>query len=371
MITKKHQRNEDHGIHLLTTADVVELADSITKAGRPFYIDTDHEVENGLDVWAVNSETGEDYPRSWRVMDDLSVLIFNTDRKGNSELVDEKSFEDVHELGVWLAREFTNLAGKNEAIPPRDEWDKLTLESTGLVDPIKHCINYVVPAGCTVTIYDEQPNQPTDDQMVDIKFKVRVAFDDNAAFVYDGECKQTYTGEGQFGLYAIPALYLTPSKESDFPVDTSKVLSGSAGGSLAFSDLSKQIDSTLAKISPRELFKKSPKLGSICMADDMRRIYPSMRGAALAVLYPDEDTNYDEFDFDTADYSLCSYFDDYYLQYSDTARKIKKEVAAGKVFSSFEDMCTYAENCFMKEYSAEKLKNIVLDVMENPDGEED
>ena len=121
MITKKHQRNEDHGIHLLTTADVVELADSITKAGRPFYIDTDHEVENGLDVWAVNSETGEDYPRSWRVMDDLSVLIFNTDRKGNSALVGEKSFEDAHELGVWLAKEFASLAGKTEEVPPKNE----------------------------------------------------------------------------------------------------------------------------------------------------------------------------------------------------------------------------------------------------------
>lgn len=110
---------EDHGSELLMIIDAVELADEITKAGRPFYIDTDHEVENGLDVWAVNSKTGEDYPRSWRVMNDLSVLIFNTDKNGNSDLVDEKSFEDIHELGVWLAKEFADLAGKNES----GEWD--------------------------------------------------------------------------------------------------------------------------------------------------------------------------------------------------------------------------------------------------------
>lgn len=116
---KPENRNEDHGSELLTVIDAVELADEITKAGRPFYIDTDHEVENGLDVWAVNSKTGEDYPRSWRVMDDLSVLIFNTDKNGNSDLVDEKSFEDIHELGVWLAKEFADLAGKNES----GEWD--------------------------------------------------------------------------------------------------------------------------------------------------------------------------------------------------------------------------------------------------------
>ena len=41
---------EDHGSELLTVIDAVELADEITKADRPFYIDTDHEVENGLDV---------------------------------------------------------------------------------------------------------------------------------------------------------------------------------------------------------------------------------------------------------------------------------------------------------------------------------
>jgi len=116
---KPENHNEDHGSELLTVIDAVELADDITKADRPFYIDTDHEVENGLDVWAVNSKTGEDYPRSWRVMNDLSVLIFNTDEKGNSDLVDEKSFENIQELGAWLAKEFNNLAGKNES----DEWD--------------------------------------------------------------------------------------------------------------------------------------------------------------------------------------------------------------------------------------------------------
>ncbi len=116
---KPENLNEDHGSELLTVIDAVELADDITKADRPFYIDTDHEVENGLDVWAVNSKTGEDYPRSWRVMNDLSVLVFNTDAKGNSDLVDEKSFENIQELGAWLAKEFNNLAGKNES----DEWD--------------------------------------------------------------------------------------------------------------------------------------------------------------------------------------------------------------------------------------------------------
>lgn len=110
---------EDHGSELLTVIDAVELADEITKADRPFYIDTDHEVENGLDVWAVNSKTGEDYPRSWRVMNDLSVLVFNTDAKGNSDLIEEKSFDDIHGLGVWLAKEFAELAGKNES----DDWD--------------------------------------------------------------------------------------------------------------------------------------------------------------------------------------------------------------------------------------------------------
>lgn len=110
---------EDHGSELLTVIDAVELADEVTAAGRPFYIDTDHEVENGLDVWAVNSKTGEDYPHSWRVMNDLSVLVFNTDEKGNSELIEEKSFDDIHGLGVWLAKEFAEMAGKNES----DEWD--------------------------------------------------------------------------------------------------------------------------------------------------------------------------------------------------------------------------------------------------------
>lgn len=265
--------------------------------------------------------------------------------------------------GVW--ENYENK--KMEAIPPRDEWDKLTLESTGLIGPIKRYISHVVPAACTVTIYDEQPNQPTDDQMVDIKFKVRVAFDDNAAFVYDGECTQTYTGEGEFGMYAIPNLYLTPSSESDFPVDTSKVLKGWAGGSLAFSDLAKQINSTLAKIPYEELFKKSPKLGSIYIAKDMsRHIYPRMRDTAIAILYPEEDTDYDEFDYDTAESILYSYFDDYMLQYSNAAKKIKKEVDAGKVFASLSDMRDYATDCFADEYTAEELKDIVIDGIENP-----
>ncbi len=116
---KPENRNEDHGSELLTVIDAVELADELTKEGRPFYIDTDHEVEDGLDVWAVNSKTGEDCPRSWRVMDDLSVLVFNTDKNGNADLIEEKSFEDIHELGVWLAKEFGNLAGKNES----GDWD--------------------------------------------------------------------------------------------------------------------------------------------------------------------------------------------------------------------------------------------------------
>ena len=265
--------------------------------------------------------------------------------------------------GVW--ENYENK--KMEAIPPRDEWDKFTLESTGLIDPIKRYISHVVPAACTVTIYDEQSNQPTDDQMVDIKFKVRVAFDDNAAFVYDGECTQTYTGEGEFGMYAIPNLYLTPSKESDFPVDTSKVLKGWAGGSLAFSDLSKHINSTLAKIPYEELFKKSPKLGSIYIAKDMsRHIYPRMRDTAIAVLYPEEDTDYAEFDYDTAERILYSYFDDYMLQYTNAAKKIKKEVDNGKVFASLSDMKDYATDCFADEYSAEELKDIVIDGIENP-----
>lgn len=117
---KPENRNEDHGSELLTVIDAVEVADELTKADRPFYIDTDHEVENGLDVWAVDSKTGDDYPRSWRVMDDLSVLIFNTDKKGNSELIEEKTFENIQELGTWLVKEFNKLAGKNES---DDEWD--------------------------------------------------------------------------------------------------------------------------------------------------------------------------------------------------------------------------------------------------------
>ena len=120
---KPENRNEDHGSELRTVIDAVELADSITKAGRPFYIDTDHEVENGLDVWAVNSKTGEDYPRSWRVMNDLSVDIFNTDKNGNSDLIDEKSFADVQELFKWLSTEFNNLAGKRESDDSDDAWD--------------------------------------------------------------------------------------------------------------------------------------------------------------------------------------------------------------------------------------------------------
>lgn len=103
---------EDHGSELLTVIDAVELADSLTKAGRPFYIDTGHEAENGLDVWAVNSKTGEDYPRSWRVMNDLSVFVYNTDKNGNADVIEEKSFGDIHELGTWLAKEFAALAGK-------------------------------------------------------------------------------------------------------------------------------------------------------------------------------------------------------------------------------------------------------------------
>lgn len=265
--------------------------------------------------------------------------------------------------GVW--ENYENK--KMETIPPRDEWGKLTLESTGLIDPIKRYISHVIPTACTVTLYDEQPNQPTDDHMVDIKFKVRVAFDDNAAFVYDGECTQTYTGEGEFGMYAIPNLYLTPSKESDFPVDTSKVLQGSAGGSLTFSNLAKQINSTLDKIPVEELFKKSPKLGSIYIANDMRDyIYPRMRDTAIAILYPEEDTEYAEFDYDTAENILYSYFDNYMLQYTKAAQKIKKEVGAGKVFASLSDMRDYATNVFADEYSAEELKRIVIDGIENP-----
>lgn len=108
--------NEDHGSELLTVIDAVELADSLTKAGRPFYIDTVHEAENGLDIWAVDSKTGEDYPRSWRVMDDLSVIVYNTDKNGNADVVEEKSFGDIHELGAWLAKEFIEfiaLTGKS------------------------------------------------------------------------------------------------------------------------------------------------------------------------------------------------------------------------------------------------------------------
>lgn len=265
--------------------------------------------------------------------------------------------------GVW--ENYENK--KMETIPPRDKWDKLTLESTGLIDPIKRYISHVVPTACTVTLYDEQPNHPTDDHMVDIKFKVRVAFDDNAAFVYDGECTQTYTGEGEFGMYAIPNLYLTPSKESDFPVDTSKVLQGSAGGSLTFANLAKQINSTLDKIPVEELFKKSPKLGSIYIANDMRDyIYPRMRDTAIAILYPEEDTEYAEFDYDTAENILYSYFDNYMLQSTKAAQKIKKEVGAGKVFASLSDMRDYATNGFADEYSAEELKRIVIDGIENP-----
>lgn len=265
--------------------------------------------------------------------------------------------------GVWENYE----TKKMEAVPPRDEWDKITLESAGLIDPIKSCISHAVPAACTVTIYDEQPNQPTDDRMVDIKFKVRIAFDDNAAFVYDGECTQTYTGEGEFGMRAIPNLYLTPSKESDFPVDTSKVLKGWAGGSLAFSDLATHINSTLAKTPYDKMFKMSPKLGTIYIADDMRQhIYQRMRVTAMAILYPEDDTDYAEFDYDTAEDILYSYFDDYMLQYTSAAKKIKKEVDAGKVFASLSDMKDYASTCFEDEYSAEALKAIVIDGIENP-----
>lgn len=255
----------------------------------------------------------------------------------------------------------------NEAVPPRDTWKDITLESAGLDKEIIDSIKWVVPKGTTVEIYDEQPNQPTDDRMVDIKFKVRVAFDDNAAFVYDGECTQTYTGEGEFGMRAIPNLYLTPSKESDFPVDTSKVLKGWAGGSMAFSDLATHIDSTLSKTPYDKMFKMSPKLGSIYLADDMRHhIYPRMRATAMAILYPEDDTDYSEFDYDTAEDILYSYFDDYMLQYTGAAKKIKKEVDAGKVFASLSDMKDYAATCFADEYSAEALKAIVIDGIENP-----
>lgn len=256
----------------------------------------------------------------------------------------------------------------NEAVPPRDTWKDITLESSGLDKEIIDSIKWVAPKGTTVEIYDEQPNQPTDDQMVDIKFKVRVAFDDNAAFVYDGECTQRYTGEGQFGMYALPDLYLTPSKESDFPVDTSKVLKCWPGGSLAFSDLADHINSTLQKIPGEELFKKSPKLGSIYIAKDMRGwIYPRMRDTAMAILYPEPDMDYAEFDYDTAESIINSHFDDYRLQYTKTAWKIKDEVAAGKVFASLSDMKDYAARCFADEFSAEKLKGVVIDAIENPE----
>lgn len=122
---KLENRNEDHGSELLTVIDAVELADEITKADRPFYIDTEHDGENGLYVWAVNSKTGKDYSRSWRVTNDLSVLVFNMDEKGNPHLIEEKSFEDINELGVWLAKEFSNLAGKShESKGRRNERDE-------------------------------------------------------------------------------------------------------------------------------------------------------------------------------------------------------------------------------------------------------
>lgn len=122
---KLENRNEDHGSELLTVIDAVELADEITKADRPFYIDIGDEIENGIDVWAVNSKTGKDYSRSWRVMNNLSVLVFYTDEKGNPDLIEEKSFEDINELGVWLAKEFSNLVGKShESKDHRNERDE-------------------------------------------------------------------------------------------------------------------------------------------------------------------------------------------------------------------------------------------------------
>ena len=51
---------------------------------------------------------------------------------------------------------------------------------------------------------------------------------------------------------------------------------------------------------------------------------------------------------------------------SETAKKIKKEVDAGKVFASLSDMKDYASTCFEDEYSAEALKAIVIDGIENP-----
>ena len=95
-------------------------------------------------------------------------------------------------------------------------------------------------------------------------------------------------------------------------------------------------------------------------------IYPRMRATAMAILYPEEDTDYAEFDYDTAENILYSYFDDYMLQYTSAAKKIKKEVDAGKVFASLSDMKDYAATCFADEYSAEELKDIVIDGIENP-----
>ena len=136
---------EDHGSELLTVIDAVELADDITKADRPFYIDTDHEVENGLDVWAVDSKTGEDYPRSWRVMDDLSVLIFNTDKNGDSDLVDEKSFENIHELGTWLAKEFADLAGKTESVEYAHDEDAYQEAIDAAVESVREITSETYP----------------------------------------------------------------------------------------------------------------------------------------------------------------------------------------------------------------------------------
>ena len=259
---------------------------------------------------------------------------------------------------------------KNEDGPPRDTWGDLTLESTGLAEKILHSIEYVIPEGCSVEIYDEQPNVDRDDQMIDIKFKVRIAFDDNAAFVYDCECTQTYTGAGEFGLYASPHLTMTPSKESDFPVDTSKTLTHFPGGSLAFSDLSAQIRKPLSQMSYTDMFKVSPKLGTYYCADNPKyTIYPNLRNSAIEILYPEEDTDYPEFDYDTADGILMAYFDDYMLQYTKTLKELRAAVKNGRVFKTRDEMAQFAQDLFAKEYSLDNMKDIVIDAIENPEPE--
>ena len=259
---------------------------------------------------------------------------------------------------------------KNEATPPRDTWGDLTLESTGLAEKIIHSIEYVIPEGCTVEIYDEQPNADRDDQMIDIKFKVRISFDDNAAFVYDCECTQTYTGAGEFGMYASPYLTMTPSKESDFPVDTSKTLTTFPGGSLAFSSLSAQIRKSLSQMSDTDLFKVSPKLGTIYCADNPKStIYPRLRNSAIEILYPEEDTEYPEFDYDTADSILRAYFDDFMLSCTKTLKGLRAAVKNGRVFKTLDEMVWFAQDLFAKEYSLDIMKDIVIDAIENAEPE--